>query len=180
MSFIQHMKEQFALKLIRRRLKKRPRKKEFHNLKTAKTAGILFDTTENENYFWANKLRKDLLNRGITVQLVAWLNKGKLPNYKIGSNVLFYTHRDATWAGKPRNKDLQKFTNETFDLLFVLSNSNHIAFRRMAILSQACCKLGATSAQNNDLDFMIEHKDSEPIESLIENIWTYLNTIKRK
>lgn len=179
MSFIQNIKQNFANRIIKSKLNKNPRKKEFHNLKSAKNIGILFDTLDNKNYPTVKKFSDDLLKKGYQVETVGWVNANELPDFGVAQRVIFYTNKNVKWNGEPTSEDLINFMNKRFDLLFILSDSDHISFNFIAELSNAACKVGAASGKSNRLDLIIDQGKNKSIENLINESLAYLSQIQK-
>jgi hypothetical protein len=179
MSFIQNIKQQFTNRIIKGKLNKNPRKKEFHNLESAKTIGILFDTLDDKNYPTVKKFSEDLSKKGYKVKSVGWIDANELPDFGVAQKIIFYTNKDVKWTGEPIIEELNEFMNTRFDLLFILSDSNHKSFRYIAELSKASCKVGALSEQSDRLDLMIDQGKNKSIDKLIKESLNYLTLIKK-
>ncbi|WP_421919165.1 DUF6913 domain-containing protein [Marinifilum sp.] len=179
MSLIQSIKQQLSNRIIKSKLRKHPRKKEFYNLERAKNIGILFDTEDEKNYPTVKKFSEDLLKMGFKVETVGWINASELPDFGIAQKINFYTNKDVKWNGEPIAEDLNKFMNQRFDLLFILSDSDHISFRYIAELSNAACKVGAVSQSSGRLDLMIDQGKNKTLENLIKESLNYLSLIKK-
>lgn len=178
MRFFKKIQNNLASQIITRKLKNSPRKKEFHNLESAKSIGIFFDTQNMQNYHSAKKFSNDLLKRGFQVDAVGWINEKDLPDFAIAQKILFYTKKDIKWTGQPTSRQLLEFTDKRYDLLFVLTTSNHITVKYITRLSKAACKIGAPSENKDYLDFII-NQDNIQSESLIKESVHYLTEIKK-
>ena len=66
-NIITNIREKAAMFLLQQSLKKKLHKPTIYNLSTAKTAGILYDATSNENYLVAKELVKELKSFGVLV-----------------------------------------------------------------------------------------------------------------
>ena len=179
MSFIQNIKQKLANRIINDKLSKNPRKKEFHNLQSAKNIGILFDTLDDKNYPSVKKFYNDLSKKGLNVQAVGWINANELPDFGVAQKIIFYTNKDVKWSGEPISEELINFMNKRFDLLFILSDSNHISFKYIAELAVAACKVGSASDQSSRLDLMIDQGENKSIDNLITECLNYLTLIKK-
>lgn len=180
MSFFQNIKDQLARLKIRSRQKKNPRKKEFHNLESAKNIGILFDTFQEKNRSIAKKFAEDLQQKGYKVQTVGWVNADELPDFGIAQKILFYTNKDIKWSGEPIIPELIKFTDRKFDLLFVLTKSEHHSIKYITQVSLAACKIGSLVDNCEHLDLMIDQGKNNSIENLISESLKYLALIKKQ
>ena len=179
MSFIQSIKQKLSNRIIKGKLSKNSRKKEFHNLESAKTIGILFDTLDDKNYPTVKKFSEDLSKKGYKVQTVGWIDANELPDFGVAQKIVFYTNKDVKWNGEPMAKELIEFMNKRFDLMFILSDSDHMSFRYIAELSNAACKVGAASENSSRLDLMINQGSNKSLENLIKESLNYLTLIKK-
>lgn len=179
MSFFKNIKQKLALNYIKEKQKKISRKKEFHNLESAKSIGIIFDTEQGKNYSIVKKFSEDLSKKGYKVDTIGWVNANELPDSSVGQKIIFYTNKDIKWNGKPIVPELSEFINKEFDLLFVLTESEHISVQYITKLSMAACKVGSLSTKNENLDLMIDQSKNKSIENLIKESLNYLTLIKK-
>jgi len=179
MSFFQNIKKQLADRIINGKQKKNPRKKEFHNLESAKNIGIIFDTQNDKNHLTVKKFSDNLSQKGYQVKTIAWVDADILPDYGVGQKIIFYTNKDVKWNGEPIIPELLEFVDQKFDLLFVLTDADHISVQYISKLSQASCKVGSLSENNEHLDLMIDQSKNKTLENLIEESLNYLTLIKK-
>ncbi|WP_372751428.1 hypothetical protein [Labilibaculum sp.] len=159
--------------------KKNTRKKEFHNLTSAKSIGILFDTLDQKNFSVVKNFSEDLQQKGYKVQTVGWINANELPDFGIAQKILLYTNKDIKWSGEPNIPELNDFITNKFDLLFVLSNSEHLSIKYITQVSLASCKVGSLKGNCDHLDLMIDQGKNYSIEKLISESLNYLSQIKK-
>lgn len=180
MSFLKNIKSKLAGLKIKNLQKKNPRKKEFHNLESAKSIGILFDTLQEKNHLIAKKFGEDLQQKGYKVQTVGWVNADELPDFGVAQRILFYTNKDLKWSGEPTIPELMEFINNEFDLLFVLTKSDHFSIKYITQVSMAACKVGSLIDNCEHLDLMIDQGKNNSIENLISESLKYLAQIKKQ
>lgn len=179
MSFFQNIINQLAAIKRKSKTKKDPREKEFHNLESAKTIGILFDTLEEKNYNIAKNFTDDLQQKGYKVQTVGWINADELPDFGVAQKILLYTNKDINWNGEPTIPELKDFIMKKFDLLFVLSNAEHLSIKYLTQVSLASCKVGSLKGNCDHLDLMIDQGKNYSLEKLISESLSYLSQIKK-
>ncbi len=179
MSFLQNIKNRLANNHIRNKQKKNPRKKEFHNLESAKSIGILFDTLDEKNHSIAKKFSEDLLQKGYKVQTVGWINADELPDFGVAQKILFYTNKDVKWNGEPISEELTEFVTKKFDLLFIFTESDHLSIKYLTQLSNASCKVGSLTDNCEHLDLMIDQGKNKSLANLISESLKYLAIIKK-
>lgn len=179
MSFFLNIKHKLANTVISRKLKNHPRKKEFFNLETAKTIGIFFDTLVEKNYSTVKLFSEELSRKGYQVKTIGWVNADNLPDYGVAQKIILYTNQDIKWSGEPKIQELKDFINQKFDLLFILTNSEHLSVQYISKLSMAKCKVGAYNANFEYLDLMIEQTKNKSLDNLISESLNYLTQIKK-
>jgi hypothetical protein len=179
MSFINNIKIKLANNNIRKTLKRDPRKKEFHNLDSAKNIGIIFDLENESNYKTVKRFADDLGKQSYNVKAVAWVNADELPDFGVGQKTLFYTNKDVKWNGEPIATELTEFMNTKFDLLFILTDSDHMSVKYLTHISKAACKVGAFSESADHLDFMIHLTKNKSIDNLIKESLDFLKQIQK-
>lgn len=179
MSFFQSIKENLANKLISSKQRRNPRKKEFHNLNSAKNIGIIFDTLDDKNHSIAKKFAEDLNQKAYKVKTVGWINSDELPDFGVAQKILFYTNKDVKWNGEPISSELNEFMNEKFDLLFILTDSDHISIKHLTRISAASCKVGSLTDNCDHLDLLIDQGKNKSIENLISESLKYLSQIEK-
>jgi len=180
MSFITNIKVKLANKNIQNKIQENPRKKEFHNLNSAKSIGILFDTLDDKNYGIIKKFATDLIKKNYKVTAIGWVNANELPEFGIAQTISLYTNKDYKWNGDPIAEEINEFIDQKFDLLFVLSQSENISISYISKLSKAACKVGAHNNDCEHLDLMIQQTKNKSIENLIEESLNYLALIKKE
>lgn len=180
MSFFKNIKSKLAGLKIKSKQKKNPRKKEFHNLESAKNIAILFDTLQDKNHSIAKKFAEDLNQKGYKVNTVGWVNADELPDFGVAQKILFYTNKDVKWSGEPIIPELIEFLNNKFDLLFVLTKSEHHSIKYITQVSLASCKIGSLVDNCEHLDLMIDQGKDKSIENLISESLKYLAQIKKQ
>jgi hypothetical protein len=146
------------------------RKKEFHNLNTAKSIGILFDTKEEDNYNKIKRFASRLKSHNITTQCMGWEESDTTPDYLVGSEIFVFNKKDVKWNGEPLNDKVKEFIDKKFDILLSMTESGNMVIKYITSLSNASCKIGSSAA--NDMDVLIQ--SSSGIDGFIKQLERYL------
>ena len=88
----------------------------------------------------------------------------------------FYCKSDLNWYFKPKNELVDQFINQEFDILFDLSIKNYFTVNYVGSLSKATFKIGKQS-ESAYQDLLIDIKENDTVEYLIDQIKHYLNII---
>lgn len=177
-NFITRIRERIALYKLESLIKKEPRTKRLHNLKTASTAGIIYDATNENNLQIIKELIKELKEENITSQALGYIDKKKRDDNYIGDNTYSFACRtDFSFFYSIKNEAIQSFIDKPFNLLFVLVNEQPFTVDYIGQLSKAEFKAGKAGLDNDLYDFMIELKEENGIPELKKQIMHYLKLL---
>lgn len=177
-NFIETIRQKVALYKLDKELKKSPRKKKLHNLKTAQTAGILYDATDERNHQVVKELINELKKENITSEALGFINKKKRDDNYIGDKTYsFACRKDFGFFYSIKKDTVQTFINKPYHLLIVLVNEQPFAIDYIGQLSKAEFKVGKAGLDNDLYDLMIELNSSAGIPELKKQITHYLNLL---
>jgi len=180
MSIFNTTSEKIARKILTKKIKTNSRRVEFHNMKSARHIGILFDTDHEENNKIVADFHKDLKAQGYTVNAAGWFSGIDIPQKPLNTlGVTYFSDQDSNWKGVPLTHEISEFFEQKFDILFVLTQSKSLPVHYISTLSEAAFKVGAYTKDSDYLDFMIELKDQSSIKTLIQDSINYLSEIKK-
>ena len=180
MSYIQNFRLKINQFLFLRELKLNQRVKSVCNVDEAKSIGILYDATSEENinkikpfvsYFF--ELRKD-------VKALGYVNDKKLsychtPKLQYD----FFYQKDLNWFYKPQNYIIDNFVKRDYDILINLCDSSCIPIKYLVAKSIARFKIGMYEENFDIYDLMIELKNKKSIQKLMDEIKHYINLINK-
>ena len=162
---------------LKRKLKSLKRKVITHNFKTAKTAGILFNSPDEKSFEAIKEFLSFLSQNELKVIALGYIPSKKIPeNYLMRKGFNFYCKSDLNWYYKPKNEIINKFINQDFDILFDLSIKEYFTVNYVGSLSKASFKIGKQT-ENAYPDFLIDINKNNTVEYLIEQIKYYLNIL---
>lgn len=175
---ITNIRENIAKLKLEYKIKKTPHKPTIYNLKTAKTAGILYDATLKEDFLIARELVKELKEFGIQSNALGFINKSKRDDNYIGDQTYNFTYKkDFSFLYSINNDSVQKFVDTHFNILFILINKEIFEINYLGLLSKADFKVGSSAIDNKMLDLIIELKENNDIKELKNQIIHYLNIL---
>lgn len=166
MSFIKKIKDKIRANIIHKSKNKSIRKKEFHNLETAKTIGILFDTLNLDNYAYIKDIVRNLKDKGKNIEAIGWVDEQRSPDFPDAGNISIYNNSQVHWNGKAKEDYITEFTNKEFDILFILTYSNSPSIEYIKHVSLAKCKIGQQTKNCEGLDFIINLKENQNVQKL--------------
>ncbi len=177
-NFIETIRQKIAVYKLDQQLKKSPRAKKLHNLKTAQTAGILYDATDESNLRIVKELIKELKEESIKSQALGFIDKKKRDDNYIGdSTYSFACRKDFGFFYSIKKEAIQQFIDAPFNLLIILVNEQPFAIDYLGQLSQAEFKVGKAGLDNDLYDLMIELDTSASVAELKKQITFYLNLL---
>ena len=180
MQVLEDLKHKIGQWVFQRDLRTNKRLKEVSNLEKAKSIGILYNATNQEQiikivpfvkYFF--ELRKD-------VKALGYVNKKRLDNCHIPKlNYDFFYQKDLNWYYKPQNYIIDNFIKKEYDILINLSDSSCIPIKYLVASSVARFKIGRFEEGYEIYDLMIKLEKEKEKERLMEEIKHYLNLINK-
>lgn len=157
------------------------RDRRFHNFISARTAGILFNASDNVIYAEAKSLLTYFAQKKIKTEGMGFADKQQIDSfYKTYTGLNFFSQKDFNFMGKPRSQMLKDFIDQRFDILIDLSFSEEIYYHTICSMSLASFKAGPMNARKEEYDFMIELKEEDGPGEFIRQMKHYLETIEIK
>ena len=180
MQFIEDFKQKVGKWVFQRELQTNSRTKEVCNLDDAKSIGILYDATSEQqikiikpfvSYFF--NLKKDVKALGyVNAKELSYCHTPKL-QYD------FFYQKDLNWYYKPQNYIIDNFIMKEYDILINLCDSNTIPIKYLVASSIAHFKIGIHEEGYEIYDLMISLKEDKSIEKLMNEIKYYINLINK-
>ena len=181
MEFIEDLKQKVGKWVFQRELRTNSRTKEVCNLDDAKSIGVLYDATTEEqikmiqpfvSYFF--DLKKD-------VKALGYVNANELSYCHVPKlQYDFFYKKDLNWYYKPQNYIIDNFIRKEYDILINLCDSSIIPIKYLVASSLAHFKIGIYEKDYEIYDLMISLKDDKSMERLMYEIKHYINLINNK
>lgn len=136
----------------------------------ARSIGIIFTTDDLKKHETVKKFVKQLQKDGKKVQVLSFLPKGK-QNHEFLFD--FFTIKDVTFWGSFTANQVADFTKKPFDFLYYLDTDNNPLIKNILALSNAKCRIGKFSEENNPVcELMIQTSD-ESTQELANEMYRY-------
>lgn len=178
MSFLNNTKLKIAFYILNKKLKHASRERGVYNLNNAKTIGIVYNATHQENYEIAKEFILKIKTQNNNVSSLGFVDsKEVLDFYRKDEKNHFFSRKNINWYGKPNNPYIKKFIETKFDILINISIINEFPIQYIIALSNAKFKVGKFIEKNAYFDFMIDIKEKNDIKLLTEQIYHFLNII---
>ena len=178
--FIEHIKQRVGDFVFKRDLKHNNRKRQVHNLQTAKSIGILYDATEIDDMLLVSEFANELFKRKKEVKALGFVNKNELTHHHMPMLQFdFFFLKDLNWYYKPQNYIIKNFLEKDYDILINLCTSNCVPVKYLAGGSKAKFKVGKYEHDLSIYDMMIDVK-KDTLSALINEVKHYLDLINKK
>ncbi len=172
------IRTQIGQAILKKKARLIERKKAIHNLKTASSAGIVFECTSMDDFQQVKDFKNLLEEHDIETFVVGYVDAKDIPDrYLIRPGFCFFGHRELNWIFKPDADFIHDFLQKQYDLLFDLSLKPKFPLQYLLKLSRAHYKIGVKS-ETEELDLMFAVDPQIPLSYLTEQIVFYLKMIK--
>ncbi|OFY74060.1 MAG: hypothetical protein A2265_02720 [Bacteroidetes bacterium RIFOXYA12_FULL_33_9] len=166
---------------LKYKLKQLTRKRGCYNLDSAKTIGVVFNATNQQNYEIARSFIKYLMAGDIKVEGLGFVNSTEvLDFYSYQTGVSFFSKKNLNWYKKPKHQTVEDFIAKEFDILLDITVEDDFPTKYIVSLSKAKFKVGRLTEKADYMDFMIDISKNNKSIYLIEQINHYLSLINKK
>ncbi len=170
------LRGQLANYLFNRELRNHVRKPHTVAFEDAKSIGIIYDATENDDYELVKNYVKELRDQKKDVLALGFVNQEELPNMRFSKLGLdFFTRKNLNWYFKPSHPMVSKFIDGDFDIMIFLNVENLTPLKYVAAATKAHFKIGKYDGKNSRYcDCMIKTEDHIPLNQFILLVNQYL------
>lgn len=173
--YMAKLKEGIGKKILKRKKKGIIRNKQVHNFETAKSAVILFDSSNPESFKVIKEFRKFLEGQEIKCSVYGYVNQKEIPQELLfWKNYAFITRKDLNWYMKPSGEAVEAFHAAEPDLLFDFNLDLSLGIQFLVQLSIAQMKIGCFTEEENDYDLMISLSENRELAFLAEQFKIYI------
>jgi hypothetical protein len=147
-------------------------------LEQAKTIGILFDGTIENDRNAVLQFCEELKNSGKSVTILAFINQKLEP----GTEYLFsyFDKKSLDWTRRPQPETVSDFENQEFDILLNLSPKVSEPLDYIAARSKARFRVGPFSGNILSYDLMIDCEWEKGVSHFLKQVLIYLGKLNAK
>lgn len=151
------------------------------NLNDAKSIGILYNATEDENYDTVMRYMKSLRELHKDVHTLGFVDRPSLLRHQFAKLGLdYFTQKHLNFYFLPNYHVVTNFINEEFDILICLNIENAFPLKYVAALSKAHFRVGKYNKSSTAFyDLMIDVEDSGNLKGFIGQVDHYLKVINK-
>ena len=183
MKFLYKTRLKIGGNMLRKKAARVERHKAFHNIDSAQTIGVLFDSTVQANYFSARRFISYLIELGKQVTAIGMvLNEEMLRYYTPYQHIKLFSLEKVGFFGFPTSTEVEEFINTDFDILINICATENLAIDYTLGMSKAKFKVSIKFKDHDFADFALEFKDGRIPETdeLINKIKQYLSALTKK
>jgi hypothetical protein len=169
------LKLKLANRILNSKIKLVSREKKIFNLDEAQTAGILWETNQDEAFHF---IETKLQSSGITTTGLCYSPKRKTV---IPVDVQYFTKQQTHLLFEiPKTKVVDDFICQKFDILIDLTRQDSFPVVYTTALSQASFKVGYSGKAVNYFDLNIDFSETPDAGKLAKQILYYLERINKE
>ena len=181
MQFIEDIKMKVGKWVFKRELKINKRRKEVCNLESAKSIGILYDASSEEQINLVRPFVSFFFDLKKDVKALGFVNAKELSYCHVPKlQYDFFYKKDLNWYYKPQNYIIDNFIKKEHDILINLTDSSVIPIKYLVASSLAHFKIGIYEENYQIYDLMISLTDDRSQQKLMDEIKHYINLINKK
>ncbi|MCK5137076.1 MAG: hypothetical protein KAR19_14920 [Bacteroidales bacterium] len=172
------LKEYIGWRVLKKKKKGFQREIQVHNFETAKSAVLLFDTSDPESFPVIKEFRKFIEEKGIQCRAFGFVRQKEIPQEMLfWKNYSFITRSDRNWYLKPTGEVVDAFYTLDPDILIDFTMQAPLELQFLVQLSTARFKIGCYTEQENDYDLMINLTGKTDIGYLADQIKHYVSML---
>jgi len=181
MQFIEDIKKKVGKWVFKRELKINKRRKEVCNLESAKSIGILYDASSEEQINLVRPFVSFFFDLKKDVKALGFVNAKELSYCHVPKlQYDFFYKKDLNWYYKPQNYIIDNFIKKEHDILINLTDSSVIPIKYLVASSLAHFKIGIYEENYQIYDLMISLTNDRSQQKLMDEIKHYINLINKK
>ena len=171
-----------ANQILKSKLKKLQRKKQFFGWENFQSIGIVARIDSEADYNSIKKISSQLKKEGKEVQIIAYIPEKIIPDYLVSSAIgIFFNVNDLSSFLIPKNDFVNGFVESEPDVLLDLSFSSSFVIKYIVSLSKAKMKIGNDNSVKTEFyDLMLKIEDESDVAHFVDQVKYYLNVIKAK
>jgi hypothetical protein len=175
-----NIKSNYATRRIRTESKGVVRQKIVSNIDDAKTIGICFPFTGNDDFDLLKKYVLYLRDLKKKVKAIGYYTTKEEPGVQYSKvDYDFFPKTSHNWFGKPTDHIVTNFIEEEFDILIDINTNNDTVLTYVAAMSKAKFKVGRLDEKDWIHDLMFDSPADKGLKFFLRQVDTYLAMINK-
>ncbi|NNF02374.1 MAG: hypothetical protein HKN22_06790 [Bacteroidia bacterium] len=174
------LRYQIGEMILKNRMKDLKRNGQIVSFENSKKIGILYDSTNEEDYELIKGYVKQIRDQHKDVQALGYVDSKQLPNNRfIKLGLDFVTRKMLDWKYEPKDITVKNFIEEPFDILILLNVEKCLPLQYIAVESKAKFRISNYADKNTKYsDMMIRLHEYRDLGLLVEQVNHYLKKIR--
>lgn len=146
------------------------------NFSEIRTVGIIFDSSNPEDFELVKRYVVYLREHTKKVKVIGFFSAKEIPSLTYSKlEYDFFSLKELNWLGKPSSHIIDNFINEEYDILIDLNIHDHFALKYIASLSKAKFKVGKYKEGDEQIyDMMIDADNTQKLKYFLRQVDTYI------
>jgi hypothetical protein len=167
-----------ALLFLRHHQQKLQRTKSTQTLAMAKTAIILYDALEKDDYREIREFAAWLATYKIRISFIGYADTSHKVDGRFGAYDTILNRKSCNLLQIPKSKHIRSALNTEFDMLFELYTKPSFPLHAISVVSNARFKAGLFQENHEHLDFMINLGAKSSVKELSASLRHYLSDLR--
>lgn len=182
MAIINNIKEKIGDYILKGRIGAVQRDRKVANLSEAKSFGIIFDSSNKDDFELVKKYVGYLKEMKKKVKVLGYFSTKDIPEMTYSKlEYDFFSERDLNSFRIPSNIFVNNFIHEEYDILINLNLYDHFPLKYIGAMSRAKYKVGRFDENNKEVyDMLIECPTDKSFKYFLRQVDTYLAMINNK
>lgn len=181
MSFITNIRKSAGGYFLKSEAASVQRTPTFMNMSEAKTIGILFESSDPEEFELVKRYVLYLREMRKKIKAIGYYSTKQIPPMTYSKlEYDFFDKKQLNWYMKPSDPFINNFIEEEHDILIDLNIYDHFPLHYIASVSRAKFKVGVTRPGSSIYDLTIDHPKGKSLKSFLRQVDTYLLMINKK
>jgi len=181
LAIINSIKEKIGDYILKGRAGTVQRDRKVANLAEAKSFGIIFDSSNKDDFELVKKYVNYLKEMKKKVKVVGYFSSKDIPEMAYSKlEYDFFSEKDLNSFRIPSNTFVNNFIEEEFDVLVNLNIYGHFPLKYIGAMSRSKYKVGRFDEGNKEVyDMLIECPSDKSFKYFLRQVDTYLTMINK-
>jgi hypothetical protein len=179
--FLKNLRTRVGNYLLGKEVTKARQARTILSMKEAKTIGLVFSSSNEEDVEIAGKYENYLKEMGKTVKTIGFIGaKDTAANVTWWTGPQYITRKELSWFYKPSEEFIGNFVKEQFDMLIDMNIGGELPLMFVSASSKAKCKVGRYDEKYLSIyDVMIETDKTKTLKYFLRNVDTYMDMLDK-
>ncbi len=181
MELLESVRLKIGHKILNKKHSRTKRKMTYTNIGSIRTIGIVWDSTNTEQFPHLSGFVREMHDRNIDIQIIGYFPGKILPDeYSAVRYLTCIRRNEINTFYIPVSDEVNAFMNTRLDILIDINFNKIFPLKYISLLSMAGFKIGLSEpdGESSHFDMMMDIRRPVAINEYLENIVYYLEMIK--